>query len=161
MRYDPHTHVLHAAGRTWQADPTQHVHLDTHMPDVRPTYVHHVRMALVRFESGWSASIIWGSGTYSTNHDAWHTTDPFTEQPNTVEVGVIDHTGELRMRRQGDDEHTWHDVHAYLDDAALAALLDRLATLPTDYDYGARPPTMDELYDSARAVLGVQPPPPP
>jgi len=152
MRFDPETHTVHAAGRTWPAVPDR-----TSITDlVRGSYVHRDRRCLVRFESGWSASIIWGSGTYSSNHDSWHAGEPFTEEPTAVEVGVIDHTGELRQR----EIDGYHDLEAYLDDDALAALLDRLATLPTDFDYGVRPPTIEELDEAARAVgLAIGPPP--
>lgn len=158
--------MLHAAGRSWQADPA-----DTHINDEwygelpgwrgDPTYGHRTRRCRIRFETGWSASIMWGSGSYSTNHDAWHQHDPFTEQPTTVEVGVLDHTGELRMRRYVDDDGMeGHEVESNLDDHALAALLDQLATLPTDNDFGKPPPTIAELYDAARAA-GLDIPDPP
>jgi hypothetical protein len=155
MRFDPDTHTVHAAGRTSQADPAGTVIADHWLADEPrwtgdPDYGHRERRCRVRFESGWSASIIWGSGTYSSNHDAWRKGDPFAEEPSHVEVGVVDHTGELRMRRHDDGDLEWHDLESYLDDDDLAALLDRLATLPTDYDYGVRPPTIDELEQTAR-----------
>lgn len=151
MRFDPDTHTVHANGRTWQADPARTFHEDLVSPGVAG-YMHRGRGCVVRFESGWSASIIWGAGTYSSNHDHWHDWDPFTEEPTTVEVGVHDHTGQMRMRHHVDGDFEWHEVESYLDDVALAALLDELASLPTDYDYGERPPTIDELYDAARAA---------
>lgn len=150
MRFDPATHTVHAAGRTWQADPALTFHEDIRTGG-GSTYVHRGRGCLVRFESGWSASIIWGAGTYSSNHEAWHDGDPFTEEPTTVEVGVLDRTGELRMRRHADDGTEWHEVESYLDDIQLAALLDELAALPTDTDFGERPPTAAEVIEMARA----------
>jgi hypothetical protein len=150
VRFDPVTHTVHAAGRTWQADPANTFREDLESAAVTG-YLHRGRGCLVRFETGWSASIIWGAGTYSSNHDAWHTWDPFTEEPTTVEVGVLDRTGELRMRRHADDEMEWHDVESYLDDLQLAAILDELAALPTDTNFGQRPPTAAEVTEMARA----------
>lgn len=51
------------------------------------------RVMRCTFENRWSLSIIWGSMTYSTNHE--HPfffrgqSEPFTDEPNTVEVGII------------------------------------------------------------------------
>jgi hypothetical protein len=51
----------------------------------------HTRQFVVRFESGWSASIIWGNATYSDNHD--HSIIPdgkeFVESPQTVELAIF------------------------------------------------------------------------
>lgn len=153
MRFDRATHTVHAAGRSWQADPAFTAIEDRAWLTI-PDYTQYDRRCLVRLESGWAASIIWGSGTYSTNHDAFGKTTepPFVEDPTTVEVGVLDHTGHLRQRRHVDDDHEWHDLESYLDDTALAALLDQLAALPTDAAYGALPPTIDELRAAARAA---------
>lgn len=152
MRFDPETHTVHAGGRSWQADPASTVIEDTWFGEMEdwtgsPGYGHRTRRCRIRFESGWEASIIWGSGTYSTNHDAWDREWPFNEEPRTVEVGVCDRTGELRMRRHVDDDDglEWSDTETYLDDDALVELLDRLATLPTDTDYGEPPPTIEEI----------------
>ena len=71
-----------------------------------------------------------------------------------MEGGVLDWTGELRQREHVDDDgSTWHDVEAYLDALSLVALLDELAQLPTDTDYGARPPTAAELEAAMRNYL--------
>lgn len=154
MRFDPATHTVHAAGRAWQADPACTV-IEDRPWITEPACTDHIRRCRVRFESGWSASIIWGSGTYSANHDTYGFVGdhPMIEEPATVEVGVCDSTGQLRQRLHRDDDGSeWHDVEAYLDDIELAALLDQLAVLPTDDDYGCRPPTVAELYDAARAA---------
>jgi hypothetical protein len=165
VRFDLDTHTVHAAGRSWHADP-HHTTIEDdwygELPDWTgdPTYGHRSRRCCIPFESGWSASIIWGSGTSSTNHDAWHRHDPFTEEPSTVEVGVLDRAGDLRMRRQDDGDIEWHAPETYVDDDQLAALLDRLATLPTDHDYGERAPSIDDLYAAARAAgLDIDRPP--
>jgi len=163
VRFDPETSTVHAAGRTWHADPARTSITDLRGGDLR--YVHRTRRCVIPFESGWSASILWGCGSYSSNHDAWLADDPFTEEPDTVEVGVLDHTGELRVREETEGDLTWHSVESYLDDDALAELLDQLAKLPTDYDYGARPATLDEMradYERLRqasAELGRELPP--
>lgn len=158
MIFDPATNTVHAAGRTWHADPTRTQLTDAvYGPDNE--YSHRTRRCIIRFETGWSASIIWGDYTYSSNYDAWRGR-PFTEEPDTVEVGVLDHTGELRQRAMSDDGTDWHSVESYVDDDALAALLDRLATLPTDYDYGygIPPPTIDEIrndYNQLRTAIAA------
>lgn len=162
MRFDPEQHVVYAAGRSWRADPSM-TRIDDQQYD---TFSHHVRCCLVRFESGWSASIIWGSATYSDNHDAGFSGRPFVEEPSTVEVGVLHHSGELRLRRMNEDGSEWTSVESYLDDDQLAELLDRLASLPTDFDYGEPPKTIDEIaadYEQVRAAIedaGGTPPPP-
>ena len=48
------------------------------------------RQALIPFENGWQVSIVWGSGTYSDNHDF---DGPFTETPVLVEVAVLNCEG--------------------------------------------------------------------
>lgn len=149
MRFDAETHTVHAGGRSWQADPAHTIIEDAFYGDHEgwtgsPDYAHFSRRCRVRFESGREASIIWGSGTYSTNHDAWDRDWPFNEEPRTVEVGVCDRTGQLRMRRHDDDGIEWHDVETYVDDAALVELFDLLAALPTD-DYGDPPPSLEEV----------------
>lgn len=156
MRFDPEAHVLWIGARFWRADPAGTSVNDVEL-DGRMTHRH--RRCLVRFESGWAASILWGTGSFSSNHDTWEEASPFTEEPSTVEVGVLDHTGELRQRRHVDDDGTtWSDVEAYLDDVELAALLDRLAGLPSGFDYGERPPTVEELTEMMRAFQEAYPP---
>lgn len=163
MRFDAETHTLHAGGRSWQADPAGTEIDDRWYGQLSgwsgdPSYGQRTRRCIVRFESGWSASIVWGSGSYSTNHDAWHEGDPFTEEPTTVEVGVVDHTGELRMRRHTDDADgsEWSDVEIYLDDDELVELLDQLAALSTDHDFGEPSPTMEEVEASLQRYLEVR-----
>lgn len=149
VRFDPESHTVHAAGRSWPADPS-----GTEIHDLEAGYVHRTRRCLVRFESGWSASIVWGSCTYSSNHDSdlpWlDGVAPFTEEPATVEVGVIDITGELRMRDGGPE--------AYLDDAELASLFDFLEHCPTEFDYGERPPSLEEVERSVGDVMRLRDP---
>jgi hypothetical protein len=158
VRFDRATHTVHAAGRRWPADPRATMHEDVEIPSATvpgTTWWSRHRRCVVRFESGWSASIVWGTGTYSSNHDTFGfmpDAPPFTEEPTTVEVGVLDRDGELRQR---DGE-----VEMYLDDDQLAALLDVLAKLPTCFDYGERAPTPAELLEAARAA-GLDLPAPP
>jgi hypothetical protein len=50
----------------------------------------HTRQFVVHFESGWSASIIWGNATYSDNHDCSIIREQeFVEQPRTVELAIF------------------------------------------------------------------------
>jgi hypothetical protein len=55
------------------------------LPDAEPFYR---RRAVVMLESGWRVSVIWGSGTYSTNHTHPFGDVRFDERPHFVEVGV-------------------------------------------------------------------------
>lgn len=63
-----------------------------HSNDVVVPGIHHrTRQAFVHFENGWHLSIVWGSGTYSTNRDTFSLPrfHEFTEEPTTVEVAII------------------------------------------------------------------------
>lgn len=66
---------------------------DTDVPGLQ----HFRRTALVMME-GQVVSVIWGSCTYSTNHDHGLYDDmPFTEEPTTVEVGLWDAEDRLHV----------------------------------------------------------------
>lgn len=63
-----------------------------HLGDV----LHHTRRCRIGFESGWFASVVWGDCTYSSNYHADRPGmggEPFTEEPEHVEVGLchMDH----------------------------------------------------------------------
>lgn len=89
--------------------------------------VWHTRRCVVKVETGYEVSIIWGSGTYSTNHyrGSWSRyggmfdgeEQPFVEDVDTVEVAVFDRHGEWL---------TGEPV-AYVDADALIDLVDALA----------------------------------
>lgn len=105
---------------------------DVYGPDGK--LLHRVRRALVRLESGWGVSCIWGDATYSSNARAIAGTSDwgreFTEMPTCVEVGVLDHEGGLV-----DDPWSMQDV----DD--VNTLIDELATTPTRAEWmGKRRP---------------------
>jgi hypothetical protein len=51
-------------------------------------------------------SIIWGTGTYSDNHDATHIGEPMVEEPFTVEVMV----GNLGDGKDDQDVRGWQSV---------------------------------------------------
>lgn len=72
-----------------------------------------VRRAKVTYEGG-VVSVVWGSLTYSTNHD--HGMDPveFVEEPEVVEVGMWNTGGELH-------------VLGYVDADGLNRMLDWIA----------------------------------
>lgn len=58
-----------------------------------PTIDFRVRRARVWFEGG-IVSVVWGSATYSDNHDHGVLSDaPFVEEPTTVEVGLFPESG--------------------------------------------------------------------
>lgn len=77
--------TLEVDGRDWPAQFEFH--------DVTvPRMTHRVRRARVMFE-GRYVSVIWGSCTYSTNHDHGIMSDRFTEEPTAVEVGLFPESG--------------------------------------------------------------------
>jgi len=84
-----------------------------------------LRQFIVRFESKWSVSIVWGYATYSDNHELpwggpgyW-----FNESPERVEAAVL-HADREKM--QGDDPF------AYIDAEQLNALLYHVSQLHTE-----------------------------
>lgn len=91
---------------------------DVYGPDGK--LLHRIRRAVVRLESGWGVSCIWGDATYSSNARLAGSSEEFTETPTHVEVGVLDHE-----RGLVDDPWSMQDV----DD--VNTLIDELATTPT------------------------------
>ena len=84
------------------------------------------RLFTVRFESGWSVSVVWGSMTYSDNHDhglGRGPLPPFIETPELVEVGVL-HKDRENLQPDG-------DPMGYMEADALNSLLDFVSTLAT------------------------------
>jgi hypothetical protein len=75
------------------------------------------RQARVWFENRWGLSVIWGSGTYSTND--YYRLDikglPFVEEPTTVEIGLLY------------DDGLVSDVVGYLPPAVVRLVLDDVA----------------------------------
>lgn len=53
----------------------------------------HTRQARLDFESKLSLSILWGNATYSSNYEVMFGDREFTEEPTTVEVGVLNDDG--------------------------------------------------------------------
>jgi hypothetical protein len=90
---------------------------------VVPAHTFRIRRAVVAFENGWSLSIIWGTGTYSDNHDAWWMVaeDDFTETPERVETMVL-----------FKDEAAMADPYGYLDADQLHELLSLMMGWPSD-----------------------------
>ena len=85
------------------------------------------RQFIVRFESKWSVSVIWGSMTYSDNHDHGFGFPPyqaFIETPTLVEAGIL-HADRERLQPDG-------DPYAYIDAEQLNALLEMVSVLPTE-----------------------------
>lgn len=76
------------------------------------------RRVLLKCESGLALSIIWGSLTYSDNHDHPYLRDEFVEEPRLVEVGVMSHDGLVRV---GDEQA----VYGYQDVGEVLAILDK------------------------------------
>lgn len=90
-------------------------------------FVFERRQFVVMFETKWSVSVIWGSMTYSDNHDHGLGFPPFrefVESPTLVEAAIL-HADREGMQ-QGDDPY------AYIDDVRLNQLLEMVSELPTD-----------------------------
>lgn len=95
---------------------------DTSLPDDIYPEPFRVRQALILFESGWSVSIIWGSASYSTNHDAtMFARSAFTETPEVVEVAVMDRDGAM----------VGGDVLGYVGAEGALAIIAEVATWPS------------------------------
>lgn len=64
---------------------------DYHSDDMEGSYPWKLRQFIVRFESKWSVSVIWGFCTYSDNYNLpwYHGEQAFTETPATVEAAVF------------------------------------------------------------------------
>lgn len=89
----------------------------------------HNRQYKVPFENGWQVSLLWGSCTYSTNHDhglAGSPDDAFTEAPELVEVAVIHRRAGLTEFPNGDS------ISPYRTAEEVNALLNAVAAWPTD-----------------------------
>ena len=90
-------------------------------------FVFERRQFRVRFESKWSVSIIWGSMTYSDNHDHGFGRPPypeFVETPQRVEVAI--------QHADRDGLHPDGEPFSYLDAEQLNTLLRMVSTLATD-----------------------------
>ena len=90
-------------------------------------FVFERRQFRVRFESKWSVSIIWGSMTYSDNHDHGFGRPPyaeFVETPQLVEAAVL-HADRDGIFPDG-------EPYGYLDAEQLNTLLRMVSALATD-----------------------------
>jgi hypothetical protein len=84
-------------GVPWIGDrPMRHA-IDVDVTDVSGVHIRRFRLPC---ENGWELSVIFGSGTYSTNRNAFGVPglgdEPFREEADTVEVAVFDPQGEMR-----------------------------------------------------------------
>lgn len=120
-------HHLRVGDRTWFGH--------FHSADTEGEMEWKMRQFIVRFESKWSVSVVWGYCTYSDNHDfPWHIfqdhfPEPFNETPMQVEAAVLHH----------DREHIQPDGEpfAYIDADSLNALLSHVSKLGTSDQFGA------------------------
>lgn len=115
-------HHLRVGDQTWWGQFSSH--------DIEGDYEWKTRQFVVRFESKWSVSVIWGYCTYSDNHDrpfGSHFEDgplhPFTETPTLVEAAPI------HADRDGIQTD---DPFAYIDAEQLNALLYHVSKLHTE-----------------------------
>lgn len=90
--------------------------------------MHRTRAGVMRFESGWDVSIIWGTATYSTNYHTLLRTEEFAEEPHLVEMAIRRHDGQM----------LGNDVLAYICIHVATALFDTLERLPTDWQGNLR-----------------------
>jgi hypothetical protein len=114
----------HERHRHWWCRYHSH---DIVIPEVEPTF--RTRRVRIDFENGWSASIVYGDATYSSNRDR-HPVDGthrFSETPTTVEVMVIDH--EDRHANPDGEPFGWQTPREVID------MLDLVVKLPTDYPF--------------------------
>jgi hypothetical protein len=125
----------------WIADGDGHRHfwIGYHTSDVRPradpdAFTFRVRQARLGFEAGWTVSIVWGSCTYSTNHDDPFGEQPFVETPRVVELAVLDGDGII-----GDGEPL-----SYVGPDLALAVIDVVSSMPTGH------PTAAELIEACR-----------
>jgi len=84
------------------------------------------RRAVIACENGWLISVVWGSGTYSGNGPTLlrPAEDTFTEEPETVEVGVLVPGGGLLRG----------DVMGWVAAPGLAAIAEVVGGLPSSTD---------------------------
>lgn len=76
------------------------------------------------FENGWVLSVIWGSGSYSINHDAWHPDDPFVEESPDAEIAVY-------FKEQMID--LWGEcVRGYMPAREVRTLIDTMMVWPSN-----------------------------
>lgn len=124
LRVDPEGHGIWFGDRhvPWAQvkayDSPIGIPLGTHVP-------YSVRQARIPFENGLALSVIWGSGTYSDNHEHGIRETPFTETPRMVEVAALDQDNELI--RLSDDEL----VAGYVDVGDLVDIVDFIGALPS------------------------------
>jgi hypothetical protein len=108
--------------RRWlEVDEKRWPVMDTEVEDILSigrTYRH--RKACIRVESGFELSIIWGTGSYSSNYGRYE--DDFAEDPPLVEVMIFDRRGEYAL----------DDVIGYLPAPTLNDLIAMLAEMPSD-----------------------------
>jgi hypothetical protein len=86
-----------------------------------------IRQARVRFENGWSVSVVWGTGTYSDNYGSYWNDAAFTETPARVEVGVLGGPDDCLIEFSG----AGGNVLGYVPGPAVLELIDTVARWPS------------------------------
>jgi len=87
-------------------------------------YTHRTRQALLRMESGWDISVIWGTASYSDNYHFMLSKEPFHEEVALAEVALLHHARGL----QGGD------VLGYVKEEDFAHLVNVVMRLPSCWD---------------------------
>lgn len=129
-------HHLRVGDRVWWGEFNSHGTATTEYVQIISERLGHEfaferRQFIVRFESKWSVSVIWGSMTYSDNHDHGFGYPPypeFVETPERVEAAVF-HAD--RGGIQGNDREPF----AYIDVHQLNGLLTFISELATDAQF--------------------------
>lgn len=90
-------------------------------------YAFYTRQARVLFESGWTLSVVWGTGSYSSNRDASaHKGQALLEESPTAEIAAWCLDGDLREWPDGDTVQGWQTPEQVL------ALIDEMQTWHTE-----------------------------
>jgi hypothetical protein len=69
------------------------------------------RRARIKFENGWTLSIVWGTGSYSTNRGCGIRSDQeFVEEATSVEIAAWPIEGGMIEWPEGDTVRGWQSV---------------------------------------------------
>src|SRR4029453_8662183 len=118
-RTDEHGDWLCTDTRKWPMMRWNEEHFPT------PGMTHRTRQAVLRVESGWDISVIWGSCTYSDNYHSTFGSDEFHEEPALVEVA---------LRHPERDHVQGGDVLGWVNEEMFARFVDTVMQLPSEWD---------------------------
>ena len=99
---------------------------------VNEPFSHYTRQAIIRVETGWDVSVIWGSCTYSDNYH-WPFGDPYTKEKNDTfheEPALV----EVALHHPHREHVQGGDVLGWVGEEEFARFMDRVGELPSDWD---------------------------